>query len=562
MRKIMLAVAIVLGLGAFPGAGRPDTGPPRRETSLDEATVAHVLNRVAFGPSARDAAKLREMGVARYLDGQLRPEALADAALAPRLAGLDTLALSSREISERYYAPMLELRQAARRAQAESTGAMQGGSRPDMAGATSDRPRDAGPLANLTPEERQRARAARQQSQRVLQELGAQKLLRAVYSERQLQEVLVDFWFNHFNVFAGKGPVEAYLTEYERDAIRPHVLGSFRDLLGAVAHSPAMLFYLDNWQSSDPNMARRRGTELLRRRLPAGAGDQARRAQAGGLNENYARELLELHTLGVDSGYTQQDIVETAKAFTGWTIRGPRQGGGFWFDERRHVKGAKRVLGKTIDRGGEKDGEAVLDLLARHPATATFIATKLARRFVSDTPPAALVARAADMFRRTQGDLREVTRVIVSAPELLATDARRAKVKTPFEFVASALRAADADVTDGTPLLPRLRELGMPLYFAQPPTGYADRADAWVNTGALLARMNFALALVDGRVDGVRLDLTALASNGSPEEIRNRLVGTLLSGDVSEATRNTLDKAGEPRQLAALALGSPEFQRR
>jgi uncharacterized protein (DUF1800 family) len=552
MRRIMLAVAIVLGLGVSPGASRSESGTPpassgaeapgplRPETPLDEAIVAHVLNRVAFGPSARDAARLRELGLARYLDEQLRPDALADTALATRLAGLDTLALSSREISERYYAPMLELRQAARRAQAESTGAMQNAEKPEMAGATSDAPRDAGPLANMTPEERQRA--ARRQSQRVLQELGAQKLLRAVYSERQLQEVLVDFWFNHFNVFAGKGPVQAYLTEYERDAIRPHVLGSFRDLLGAVAHSPAMLFYLDNWQSSDPNTPRR--------------------AKAGGLNENYARELLELHTLGVDSGYTQQDVVETAKAFTGWTIRGPRQGGGFWFDERRHVKGARRVLGKTIDRGGEKDGEAVLDLLARHPATATFIATKLARRFVSDTPPAAVIARAADAFRRTHGDLREVTRVIVSAPELLAAEARRTKVKTPFEFVASALRAADADVTDGTPLLPRLRELGMPLYFAQPPTGYADRADAWVNTGALLARMNFALALVDGRVAGVRLDLTSLASNGSPEEIRNRLVATLLSGEVSDATRGTLDKAGEPRQLAALALGSPEFQRR
>jgi uncharacterized protein (DUF1800 family) len=564
------AAVLVLGLGAAPAA-KPSPA------AFDEATVTHVLNRVAFGPSARETARLRELGLTRYLDEQLRPDTIADAAMAARLAGLETVQLSSRDISERYYGPMLEMRQTLKRAKGDAS--------PEMAGTGGAEAKDAGPLANLTPEERQRVRAARQQSQRVLQELGSHKLLRAVYSERQLQEVLVDFWFNHFNVFAGKGPVQAYLTEYEREAIRPHVLGSFRELLGAVAHSPAMLFYLDNWQSSDPNMAARLNPAGLRadarnpgRRATArgrfaglSEDERARRLEEAkprmprmprGLNENYARELLELHTLGVDSGYTQQDIVEVARAFTGWTIRGPRQGGSFWFDDRRHVKGAKHVLGATIDRGGEQDGEAVLDLLVRQPATATFIVTKLARRFVADEPPAGLVARAAETFRRTHGDLREVTRVIVSSPELLAAEARRAKVKTPFEFVASALRASGADVTDAAALLPRLKELGMPLYFAQPPTGYADRADAWVNTGALLARMNFALSLVDGRIPGTRIDLTAMASNGTPEEIRARLVHTLLAGEASESTRRTLDKGAEPAKLAALALGSPEFQRR
>jgi uncharacterized protein (DUF1800 family) len=569
---------------------------------LDEATIAHVLNRVAFGPTPRETLFIRAFGLDRFLDDQLTPEKLPDTGLAPRLAGLETLALSSREMSERYFAPVLELRQQIKRSSAtdaKPARSAQGSDTGTMTAAEAERPRTAeGALADLSPEERQRVMAARKESQRVLQELAAQKILRATYSERQLEEVLVDFWFNHFNVFAGKGPVQAYLTAYERDAIRPHVLGRFRELLGAVAHSPAMLFYLDNWQSSDPDMAPRamgagkgglrrapqvrtgegarigtnargRQSRAGRDRLAAMSDEERERARAAiaqrmprGLNENYARELLELHTLGVDAGYTQQDIVEVAKAFTGWTIRGPRQGGDFFFDDRRHVKGAKQVLGTRIDRGGEQDGEAVLDLLASHPATATFIATKLARRFVSDEPPRLLVERAAETFRRTRGDLREVTRTIVTAPELLAPDARRAKVKTPFEFVASALRASGAEVTDATPLVRQLRELGMPLYFAQPPTGYADRADAWVNTGALLGRMNFALALVDNRIAGARVDLTAVAGGGTLDEVRARLVATVLAGDISESTRKTLGQGAAVAQLAALTLGSPEFQRR
>jgi uncharacterized protein (DUF1800 family) len=414
---------------------------------------------------------------------------------------------------------------------------------------------------------------ARREARTVLVELGEQKLIRAISSNRQLQEVLVDFWFNHFNVFAGKGPVQVYLTEYERDAIRPHVLGRFRDLLGAVAHSPAMLFYLDNWQSSDPAFAERfdASPAMQRRRAPARAVsdeprerlmEQVRQRMPRGLNENYARELLELHTLGVDAGYTQQDVIEVARAFTGWTIRGPRQGGGFWFDERRHVKGAKKVLGHTIDKGGVRDGEAVLDVIARHPSTATFIATKLARRLVADEPPRALVQRAAAVFTSTQGDLREVVRTILVSPELRSAETRRAKVKSPFEFVVSALRASGAEVAAAAPLLRELRELGMPLYFAQPPTGYADRADAWVNTGALLSRMNFALALVNNRVAGVSVDLPALAGGGDVAGGRARLVDALLSGDASESTRRTLARGDDAAQVAALVLGSPEFQRR
>jgi uncharacterized protein (DUF1800 family) len=597
----MAGLAAALGSAGLAWSGTGLAGPDVQASTpaTDEATIAHVLNRVTFGASAAGMARIRTVGLTNYLDEQLHPETRPDAPMASRLAGLDTLALSSREISERYYEPAMELRQTIRRAQADAAKAAspdvpsQDGSMAPVEKpgdeASMARPRE-NALASLSPDERQRVIAARREAQRVMQQLGQQKVLRAVYSESQLQEVLVDFWFNHFNVFAGKGPVQTYLTEYERDAIRPHVLGRFRELLGAVAHSPAMLFYLDNWQSSDPDMSARASMTraagsgprrgAARGRLSNLSGrqrerlanlsdeerqrlaEQVRQRMPRGLNENYARELLELHTLGVDAGYTQQDIVEVAKAFTGWTIRGPRQGGDFWFDERRHVQGEKHVLGARIREGGERDGEAVLDLLARHPATATFIATKLARRFVADEPPAALVRRAADTFRRTGGDLREVTRTIVTSPELLAPAARRAKVKSPFEFVASALRAAQAEITDATPLVRQLKELGMPLYFAQPPTGYADRADAWVNTGALLARMNFAMALVDNRLPGVRVDVASLTGAGSLEDVRARLVATVLAGDASTSTRETLGKGAAATQLAALTLGSPEFQRR
>jgi uncharacterized protein (DUF1800 family) len=394
----------------------------------------------------------------------------------------------------------------------------------------------------------------------VLVELTSQKILRAAYSERQLHEVMTDFWFNHFNVFAGKGPTQQYLTEYERDAIRPHVLGTFRDLLGATAKSPAMLFYLDNWQSVDPEggerMAARR--EFAQRRFglmaPPGRNPNAPAPQPGppqkrGLNENYGRELMELHTLGVDGGYTQADVVNVARAFTGWTIDQPRQGGGFRFEPRFHDEREKIVLGHRIKGGGgQSDGEQVLDILAKHPSTARFIATKLARRFVADTPPPALVDRAAATFRQTGGSIREVVRTIVTSPEFFGADAYRAKVKTPFEFVASAVRATGADVMDAMPLGQAVRQLGMPLYMCQPPTGYADRADAWVNTGALLNRMNLALQLVSGGVRAVRPG-TASA-------------GAALGGDVSETTAATIAKATDPAQIAALTLGSPEFQRR
>jgi uncharacterized protein (DUF1800 family) len=543
-------VLVLTAMAAAPlTAGKPDKRKSAVPSNADDKTIVHVLNRIGFGARPGDVEHVRQIGLQAYLDQQLHPQKIDDGAATARLAGFETLDKSSRDIAEHYFEPAAQARRQAKAAAGE---------------ANAD---DAKPMR--TPEQM----AALQKERQVVQELSEQKILRAAYSDRQLEQVMTDFWFNHFNVFAGKGAASIYLTEYERDVIRPHALGKFRDLLGATAKSPAMLFYLDNWQSADPHApdmqeeAQRRaamGRQMNRRRPgfaippPRPANPQQSR-QKRGLNENYGRELMELHTLGVDGGYTQQDVIEVARCFTGWTIRQPRQGGGFVFEPRIHDNGRKLVLGHVIAGGGEHDGEAVLDILARHPSTARFISTKLVRRFVSDSPPQALVDRAAARFRETDGDIREVVRTIITSPEFFAADAYRAKVKTPFEFVVSALRATGSDVQNAMPLAQAVRQLGEPLYMCQPPTGYADRAEAWVNTGALLERMNFALSLVGGRMRGVQpaglpVDSTAAA--------RDRLVAAVLAGDISGATSQTIAKAQDPRQAAALILGSPEFQRR
>jgi len=502
------------------------------DSDSSDRAVIHALNRIAFGPSRRDVEHVRAIGVSRYIDEQLRPDRLADPGMEARLAGLSTLRMSSREIAEQFEIPQLKAQQAKRKA---------GGDQNEK-----DQP---------NPE------AARRANEPVA-ELSAQKLLRAAYSERQLQEVLADFWFNHFNVDARKGADRFLLTEYERDVIRPHVLGRFRDLLGATAKSPAMLFYLDNWMSADPNGPHPQAPRArFNRRFPMPPMPEAETQKKNapkGLNENYGRELMELHTLGVDGGYTQKDVTEVARAFTGWTIQTPRLGGGYRFEPRLHDPGQKVVLGHVIKAGGgESDGEEVLDLLARHPSTARFIATALVRRFVGDTPPPALVDRAAARFRATDGDLREVMRTILTSPEFVSADAYGAKTKTPLEFVVSAIRATDARIPgahDALPLVREMRELGMPLYFCQPPTGYKDTADAWVNTGALVGRMNFALDLAGNKVGAIRVeDQDALAGGG---------LAALIGRDLSEPTRATIDRASTGPQRIALVLGSPEFQRR
>ncbi len=454
------------------GAGLVVSGAPAVPET--DRAAAHVLDRLGYGPRPGDIARVRAVGVAAWIEQQLHPERIDDAALGARLAPLVTLALDSRTIVQDYDRPAVAERR--RRTRAAGTPAAA-----EALAVDADR---ADQRAAPTP--------AQVKNRQVMADLEDAKLLRAVYSERQLDAVLTDFWFNHFNVFAGKGQTRNYLTEYERDVIRPRVFGSFRDLLGATAKSPAMLFYLDNWENVDPNAAVRG-----RRVGPA--------RPARGLNENYARELLELHTLGVDGGYTQADVVAVARAFTGWTMK-PREGSGFTFVAALHDRGAKTVLGHTLRPGGGiEDGEQVLDLLAAHPATARRVAFELAQRFVGDTPPPALVERAAARFLATRGDLREVVRVIVTAPEFFADDVVHAKLKTPFEFVASALRAAGAEVERARPLARTLRELGMPSYGCQPPTGYDDTADTWAAAGLLVSRVNFALALTANHVPGSRV---------------------------------------------------------
>lgn len=457
-------------------------------------------------------------------------------------------------------------------------------------------------LAGLSPEQRETVLALNNPTGVVNNEVQSAKLLRAVYSDRQLEEVLTDFWFNHFNIFIGKGADHYLVTSYERDIIRPHMLGKFKDLLVATAQSSAMLFYLDNWQSEGPDSDAARGVPEHSRAQAAGMNGpygprrwpgyppprpqqqpNAQKKIGGGLNENYARELMELHTLGVNGGYTQQDVTQVARVFTGWTIDQPFQGGGFIFRPRLHEPGSKAVLGYTIKENGEKEGLEVLEILARSPATARFISTELAQRFVADNPPLALVDAMSKTFLKTDGDLREVLRTMFRSPEFWAPETYRARVKTPLEFVASSLRATQAEITDPQPLLGTLNKMGMPLYGAQPPTGYSTKSDVWVNSAALLDRMNFGLALSTNRLPGTTFDLAILTnraanSDADPYQVQLDLEQTLLCGDVSKQTHQTIEakivspdavaQFANPNRpmnvnvIAGLLLGSPEFQRK
>jgi len=544
-----MRACLILGLLALTAAQR---APAVTAASFpnDERAIVHALNRLAFGARPGDVDRIRKLGLSAWIEQQLRPERIDNPSMNSRLERLTTLSRPPEELAQDFMAARQARRQRQLQAGREET-------------SETMRPEGQRPLA---------PNAAGQGDRRALVEMAEAKILRAVYSDRQLEEVLVDFWFNHFNVFARKGQTEIYVAEYEREAIRPHILGSFRELLGATANSPAMLIYLDNWLSADPAAASRlantgRPGGANRRRAIRPGGQRAGRQPSAntaparmprGLNENYARELLELHTLGVDGGYTQQDVVEVARAFTGWTIGRPADPG-FRFVGAMHDSGAKKVLGHSIAAGGGiEDGEKVLDILASHPATARHISFKLAQRFVSDAPPPALVDRAAATFTRTKGDLREVVRTIVTSPEFFAPAAHRSKVKTPFEFVASALRATGADVRQATGAVRALAGLGMPVYLCQPPTGYDDTADTWVSSGALVNRMNFALALSGGQLRGVSV---SDPPSGGIEAARQHIVRDALSGDVSTTTLETIAKAATVEQVLALVIGSPEFQR-
>lgn len=623
-----------LAASALPKDKNPKQDPvlkglPITELSADEA-ILHALNRLAYGPRPGDIERVRRMGLAKWIDVQLNSKALDDSALEARLQNFPTLQMSTAQLLAEYPNPKQAANQAAKQtavtredtaqqqalqkdADAGVTGMMQDmpASDPAMKGeaggsgstASADTPSPmklnpatpgAGRKDTLGIDPNTVPRAIADDSnkpQRVVQELAMAKLMRAIYSERQLQQVMDDFWFNHFNVYAGKGEDKWYLTSYERDVIQPHALGKFKDLITETAKSPAMLFYLDNFLSADPRAAERlaaqRAMRQQMRRGPYGYPSPRpqppqNKKQQRGLNENYGRELMELHTLGVDGGYTQQDVTEVARCFTGWTIEKPREIPRFKFDDRVHDPDPKRVLGKKIHAGGMKDGEQVIDLLVKNPNTAKFISTKLARRFVSDAPPPALIERMARTFQKSDGDIREVLRTMIYSPEFWSREAYRGKVKKPFELVVSSVRALGTDVDTPMPLVQWAARIGEPLYQCQPPTGYSDKAETWVNTGALLNRLNFSLALAGNRVRGSRSDVAALLGSDSSADAKaalDRAVAVFLGGQAASGTVETLQKQLDNPQIVqaklddpvrqvdlgvvtGLVLGAPEFQRR
>jgi uncharacterized protein (DUF1800 family) len=569
MRRKAVLGLLAVSLAVFPAAyatkkSTESTRQFQKQIHKNER-IPQALNRLTFGPRPGDEAQVKAMGLKKWIDLQLHPDRIPEnPVLAEKLKTLDTLRMTSAQLVRDYPTPqivrqmvagqvpfptdperrMLIEKLVARAERRQGVGnaapnapeaqpladiltrdqirAMRAGTPQERLAAFQSLPGDkqAEALASLpgnirqglmmiAPAElRRKLELANGPQQVVTSDLMQGKLLRAIYSNRQLEEVLTDFWFNHFNVYLDKGADHFLVTAYERDVIRPHVLGKFRELLEATAKSPAMLFYLDNWQS--------RGNSA-----PAGRGKRA----ATGLNENYGRELMELHTLGVDGGYTQKDVTEVARCFTGWTINQPQRGGGFTFNARMHDNGEKTVLGVTIPAGGGiQDGEKVLDIVAHHPSTARFISKQLAQRFVADDPPAPLVDRMAQTFLKTDGDIREVMRTMLESKEFWSEGAFRSKMKSPLEMVASAVRAMNGDVDYAFPLANQLAQLGEPLYRKVEPTGYSNSSEAWINSAGLLARMNLALQLANNRLPGVKV------ADANPEE--------------------------------AKVLGSPEFQKR
>jgi len=606
-------------------------GLPVHDLTEDEA-ILQALNRLSFGPRPGDLERVKEIGLPKWIDQQLDPDSIVDSALEARLDRFPTLKMSSAKLLDEFPQPQVAARREGvsveeyrkEQQQARLQGAAQAGS---AAGDDSNpmngqiqakfenMDSDAAPAMDKAKGKAEGGfgnqmfnYTALHTPPRIVAELSMAKMTRAVYSERQLQEEMVDFWFNHFNVFAAKGADRWLITSYERDAIRPHAMGKFRDLLEATAKSPAMMFFLDNWLSVDPaawarlqqeqqerrEMRQKRGFgggPFGRPRFPQGPATpangnpndpNAKGKQERGLNENYGRELMELHTLGVDGGYSQQDVINVAKAFTGWTIREPRRDPEFFFNDRLHDRSPKTVLGRKIHADGIKDGEEVLDLLARDPHTAHHISFEIAQRFVADDPPAPLVDRMAQTFLKSDGDIREVLRTMIYSPEFWSRDVYRAKIKTPFELVVSATRAVGAEVEVPFLLVQWTNRIGEPLYQCEPPTGYSSKAEAWVNTGALLNRMNFSLALTANRLRGVHVDVEALLDGraaADPHATLDRAVHELLGGQLSPQTRETLEaQLSDPQilqaslddpvkkvnaaMIAGLVLGSPEFQRR
>ncbi len=568
----------------------------------EEQKILHVLNRLGFGARPGDVAKVKAIGLSKYIDQQLDPGSINDSLTENKVKDLEVFNMATSEVFAKYPNPGALLRQ------------LEGGKKAQAAAADKTKAvagTETMPQADTSKDDQRERRQKLQQLYReydlrpagqIMPQVFANRMLRDVYSERQLQEVMVDFWQNHFNVFSGKGAVRWYIPSYERDVLRKYALGNFKDLLIGTAQHPAMLFFLDNFESVSPTAQTNAGggrlqqairsgnlSPQMRERIKERQGitdaqlDQRIRKmqnapQAGakrpqrGINENYARELMELHTLGVNGGYTQKDIVEVARAFTGWTIADPRgyrraaadtitgdegrglnrlqrlQGvpestdsGEFYFNPRWHEKGAKMILGQKVDEGGIKDGLKVMDILVESPATAKFIARKLAVKFVSDTPSDGLVSRVADAFHRSHGDIKTTLRALFSDKEFFAPENYRAKIKTPYELAVSSIRALGADTNGSPALFAMLNKLGEVPYGYQAPTGYPDKAEDWVNTGALLERMNFAVAIASNRIAGTHADLKNLEAKGR-SGILDNAIGEILNGEVSTATRATLLK--------------------
>jgi len=518
--RVASACVLALTMACTAGTSRPTARPPTpapasRTATWDPAALHHVLDRFAFGPRPGDVARLESEGVERWFARQLAPSTVPDPNLDGALAAYRSALAPPHEILASF----------ARGDVTDDTLDVEDGARPM-------------PLQK------------RIDAQRLVQTLMLAELTRHVVSERQIQEVMVDFWTNHFNVFARKGPVIVVAGDYIERAIRPHALGRFEDLLLASARHPAMLFYLDNAQSVAPR---------------TGNGQKRRR----GLNENYARELLELHTLGVNGGYTQQDVIEVARILTGWGVRRPQAGDlGFVFRSRRHDSGDKLVLGKRFSADGEQEGRRLLAMLARHPATARHLATKLCARFVSDSPSPGCVERVTRAYRESDGRISALLRAVVDGPEFWRS--RGTKVKSALEFVASALRTLDGRPNGELGLAGTLRELGQPLLMEPVPVGYPEAAEDWASSGPLLGRMNFALALASERAKGVDLELDrVLPVAEQREEMLRRVAALVLPSQGSPQTLTAIrthladvEDAHQARKLAlALALASPDFQR-
>ncbi|HXB22105.1 MAG TPA: DUF1800 domain-containing protein [Candidatus Solibacter sp.] len=647
-----LSALILLFLFSFPAAfasdGKKPKNPAKPQVLTEHDRALHALERLTFGPRPGDIEKVLSLGVDNWVEQQLNPVQLPNTNLDARLAPYRTLRMQPKELVQTFPNGQL-IREAADKKRTLPSDPVQYGlwevlvtkyNEQQQANAAAAKPTptpdDAAQkaaeqtakdtarnvanmllslpkaermptlmrmpmsdrralvqyvpgdlvgrlISDFSPAERETYYSMNNPTGVVVSELQQAKVLRAVYSERQMEEVMTDFWFNHFNVFLNKDQDQYFVTTYERDVIRPNALGKFRDLLGAVAKNPAMLFYLDNWLSIGPN-SQASGVKP----------GQPPKPGARGLNENYGRELMELHTLGVDGGYTQNDVTQVARVFTGWTIQPLDQGWGFMFDPKRHDPGPKVVLGKSIPENGINEGMQVLDMLCKNPATAKFISTKLARRFVADDPPPALVNQMAKKFLDSDGDIKEVLRTMFRAKEFWSVAVYRKKVKTPLEFVASAIRATGTQVQNPMPIVQALNKMGMPLYQMQPPTGYSTKAETWMNSDALLERLNFSVSLTGGSMGGINFDPLRVLALGllarAPKEdvvpvntnggtnaavtlVEDALVGGTLSPNSDAAIRKSLedplvaghlldDPAKPLATIIGLTLGSPEFQLR